>query len=222
MQLSAAGAEAYAHVLALSAKCSALRTQAETDAKLAAYEAGCQERERMRAIRMRQEEARNKAEEAERYAEKAAKEQKEKLAAGMVEVRVDPGARWNLEWFRANISHRVPEIDPKRVDGNLGVLALLRAVDLLEIKRKSGRPVSDPAGFVVHEARKVMAPRGGPTTWVTAEVARQQPHLIVRQYSESFAGRVADRWKERRELLKTDEQRRAMGLLPLSGVRREG
>lgn len=217
-KVSADAASAFAAMRELQSKCQALQSKSQTDAKIAAYESKQKTWKNDRARRQRIEQSRQKASADQEYAARIAIEQQENLALGLVEVRVDSGKPWTRRWFDEELAHRAPDVRPELLDKDLGCLALLRAIDVLAAKRRRGFVVENPAGFVVHEARKAMAPRGGPTTWVTAEIAAQRPDLVVHRQEETFAGKVSARWQKSRNAMHQDEQRRSLGLLPVWSV----
>lgn len=171
------GDDMHAFVMALKARCTAIRSQAETDELLARAEQDQRDRD-ARAARIRlieEERDRNAQREARRKRERELR--KRMLEQGMVEVQVDPGKPWNRHWLGDVVWALVPELTKGGLPKHFGTEAILYGLDRLRNREAMGRPITNRAAYVVDQANRVMA--GKQRMWVTRDEALKKPHLII-------------------------------------------
>lgn len=209
---SEAGRDVFLQVLRLRERCRAKRSAAEDDQLIAAAAADRQRLEAARARRQQIESARDSDAWLKKQRDRALADEEAQLADGKVEVRIAPGTRWTLQWFEDFVAQRLPDLDPRNLDPNIGVLALLFGLQRLEDRIARGKRPGSSAGFVVGEARAVMA--GKRTMWVTQAEADRTPNLVVRDNTRTYVGKLWQAWEQRSEDLQHNpDMRRARGLL---------
>jgi hypothetical protein len=133
---------------------------------------------------------------------------------GLVEAKVAPGPRWTKAWFDEFLAHRVPNLRSDSLPSDIGVTALLFAVERLEERQRRSGDVRYPAAFIIKEIHGVMS--GKRTVWVSPQVASEAPEYAVENWRETYAGRMWLLHEERLKRTCTPEERKRRGLQPFA------